>query len=78
LRPAQELQLHPQDARRLGVDNDQEVDVASNGDSVRAKVRLRDSLRPGAAYLIAGTAEQNANLLDKGRPGVVEIREVER
>jgi NADH-quinone oxidoreductase subunit G len=78
LKPAQELQLHPDDARRLGIGNDQEVDVASNGDSVRARVRLRDSLRPGAAYLIAGTAEQNANLLDKGRPGVVEIREVKR
>ena len=38
--------------------------MRSNGSSVRARVELRERMRPGAAFLIAGTAEQNANRLN--------------
>jgi NADH-quinone oxidoreductase subunit G len=69
----QELQLHPQDAQRLGLGQGQEVKVASNAHSVKAKVQLRQSARPGCAYLIWGTAEDNANLLANGEPLLVQV-----
>ena len=45
--------------------------MRSNGSSVRARVALRERMRPGAAFLIAGTGEQNANRLHGAE--VVEI-----
>ena len=38
-----------------------EVDVRSNGHSVRARVAVRERMRPGAGFLIEGLAEQSAN-----------------
>jgi NADH-quinone oxidoreductase subunit G len=72
----QELRVHPRDAERLGVADGAPVDVASNGHSLRATVRLRQAARPGCAYLTLGTAENNANLLVDGRPALVEVRSV--
>jgi NADH-quinone oxidoreductase subunit G len=63
LAPRQTLELAPADGEQLGVSDGDEVDVRSNGTSVRARVALRERMLPGAAFLIEGTAEQNANAL---------------
>jgi NADH-quinone oxidoreductase subunit G len=60
----QRVELAVADAERLGVSDGDEVDVRSNGSSVRARVALRERMRPGAAFLIAGTAAENANRLN--------------
>jgi anaerobic selenocysteine-containing dehydrogenase len=64
LAPHQRIEIAPADAERLGLANGDEVDVRSNGSSVRATVALRERMRPGAAFLIEGTATENANLLN--------------
>jgi len=74
LRARQELRLHPEDAKWLAVAAGQAVEVASNGHSVQATVRLQAGARPGCAYLVSGTAEENANLLTNGRPLFVEVK----
>jgi len=61
--PQQRVELAPSDAQRLGVGDGDEVDVRSNGTSVRATVALRERMRPGAAFLIEGIGDQNANRL---------------
>jgi NADH-quinone oxidoreductase subunit G len=70
----QELRLHPSDAERLGVAAGETVDVASNGDAVRAVVRQRAGAKPGTALLILGTRSENANVLANGAPAMVEVR----
>jgi len=37
--------------------------VSSNGHRVEARAAVRSRMRPGAGFLIEGTAENNANLL---------------
>ena len=61
LAPAQTVELAPSDGERLGVAEGDEVEVRSNGSSVRARVELRERMRPGAAFLIEATATENAN-----------------
>ena len=39
------------------------VEVRSNGARVGAEVAVRERIRPGAAFLIEGTADENANAL---------------
>jgi NADH-quinone oxidoreductase subunit G len=63
LAPSQTLELAPTDAERLGVEDGQTVEARSNGHSVQARVAIRQRIRPGAGFLIEGTAENNANLL---------------
>jgi NADH-quinone oxidoreductase subunit G len=70
--PGQTLELSLADSERLGLSQGDEVDVASNGHSVRARVAVRERMRPGAGFLIEGLAEQNANLLEGGAP--VEVK----
>ena len=41
--------------------------MRSNGTSVEARVALRERMRPGAAFLIEGTADDNANVLNGRR-----------
>ena len=66
LAPRQTLELAPVDADRLGVAQGDEVDVRSNGTSLRARVIIRERVRPGSGFLIEGTAEANANALRAG------------
>ena len=66
LAPKQTLELAPADADRLGVAQGEEVDVRSNGTSLRARVTIRERIRPGAGFLIEGTVEANANALEPG------------
>jgi NADH-quinone oxidoreductase subunit G len=74
LRARQQLVLHPDDAARLAVEDGEAVEVASNGAVLHATARLRSNTRPGCAYVVLGTAEENSNLLTNGRPPFVEIR----
>ena len=69
LAPEQTLELAPADADRLGLAQGDEVDVRSNGTSLRARVMIRERVRPGSAFLIEGTAEANANALQPGELG---------
>ncbi len=40
--------------------------MRSNGTGVRARVAIRERVKPGTGFLIEGTAEQNANALTPG------------
>jgi NADH-quinone oxidoreductase subunit G len=75
LAPAQTLEVAPADAERLGLDHGGEAEVRSNGYSVRARVAVRSRMRPGAGFLIKGTAEESANAL--GGADIVEVRPAE-
>ncbi len=55
--PGQALELSPADAGRLGVGSADEVDVRSNGTSVRARVSIRERVKPGAGFLIEGLGD---------------------
>jgi NADH-quinone oxidoreductase subunit G len=63
LTPTQTVELAVADAERLGLADGDNVEVRSNGTSIRARVALRERIRPGAAFLIEGTSEDNANAL---------------
>jgi NADH-quinone oxidoreductase subunit G len=73
--PSQTLELAPADAGRLGVSEGDEVDVRSNGTSVRARVKVHERMRDGAGFLIDGLAENGANVL--GGAEVVDVSKVE-
>ena len=63
LLPSQTLELSLTDSERLGMSQGDEVEVRSNGQSVKARVAVRERMRPGAGFLIEGLAEQSANVL---------------
>jgi NADH-quinone oxidoreductase subunit G len=75
LAPAQRVELAVADAQRLGLGNGDEVEVRSNGTALRARVAVRERMRPGAAFLIEGTAAHNANALAGAE--TVEVTRVE-
>jgi len=66
LEPRQQAELSAEDARRLGIEPGDEVEVAMNGTSVRAVARLRQAVEPGTVFLLEGAG------LDAG--AVVEVR----
>ena len=68
LMPEQKLELAGKDAEALEVGNGDEVTVSVNGHSVEATVAIKERMAPGAAFLIEGTDESNANLLANGVP----------
>ena len=63
LAPEQTIELAPHDAERLGIGGGDEVDVRSNGTSVRARVVIRERVRPGAGFLIEGLGDNCAGAL---------------
>ncbi len=63
LAPKQTVEIAPSDAENLGLTQGDEVDVKSNGTSVRALVAVRERVRPGSAFMIEATVEANANRL---------------
>jgi NADH-quinone oxidoreductase subunit G len=73
LEPKQRVEIAPEDAERIGVSDGDQVRVRSNGTSVAARVQIHERMRPGAVFLIEGTAQDNANLLLNGAPVAVEI-----
>ncbi len=63
LMPGQTLELSPADAERYDVSQGDQVDVRSNGHSLKATVAIRSRMRPGSGFLIEGLAEQGSNAL---------------
>jgi anaerobic selenocysteine-containing dehydrogenase len=63
LAPKQTIELAPHDAERLGVGGGDEVDVTSNGTSVRARVVIRERVRPGSGFLIEGLGDLAGTLV---------------
>jgi NADH-quinone oxidoreductase subunit G len=63
LTPKQTVELAVSDGERLGLKDGDDVEVRSNGTTVRGRVALRERMRPGAAFLIEGTPDENANAL---------------
>ncbi|MGI8845855.1 MAG: NADH-quinone oxidoreductase subunit NuoG [Thermoleophilaceae bacterium] len=77
LAPRQRAELAPADAKQIGVQSGDEVEVSVGDRSVRAIVALRQAVQPGAVFLLAGTLEDNATALLNGTPLVVGVRKVE-
>jgi predicted molibdopterin-dependent oxidoreductase YjgC len=73
LMPKQKLELAAKDAEGLDLSNGDQVTVSVNGHSVEATVAIRERMREGAAFLIEGTDEANANLLTNGAPPRIEV-----
>jgi NADH-quinone oxidoreductase subunit G len=65
LAPRQALEIAPADAERLGVGSGAEVDVRSNGTSVRARVSIHERIRPGSGFLIEGLGDAAGGLRGK-------------
>ncbi len=76
LAPQQRVELSPADAERLGLKSGDDVDVAQNGTSLRAKVAIKERVSEGVCFLAEGTAEGNANALLNGGPVSVQITKV--
>jgi NADH-quinone oxidoreductase subunit G len=78
LQPEQTVELSLSDAERLGLKSGEEVSVAQNGTSVRARVAIKERVSEGVCFLIEGTAEGNANGLLNGAPVTVMIEKAVR
>ncbi len=71
--PTQRLELAAKDAEALELAQGDPVTVSVNGDSVEAVVAIKGRMRPGGAFLIEGTSEQNGNVLASGEPRRIEV-----
>jgi NADH-quinone oxidoreductase subunit G len=76
LAPQQRVELSIADAERLGLATNDEVKVAQNGTSIRARVSVKERVPAGTCFLIEGTSEGNANALLNGSPVSVQIEKV--
>jgi formate dehydrogenase major subunit len=63
LAPSETLDLHPDDAARLGVDPGSPVEVASRRGTVTVPARLTDDVAPGQVFLAFHFPDVAANLL---------------
>jgi NADH-quinone oxidoreductase subunit G len=59
----QQIELAPEDARRLGIAHGDEVQITQNGTRVDAKAMVRTGVPVGSAFLAEGIAAQSANTL---------------
>ncbi|MGH2923931.1 MAG: molybdopterin dinucleotide binding domain-containing protein, partial [Solirubrobacterales bacterium] len=73
LAPTQRVELSPADAKDLELGNGEPVTVSVNGSSVEARVSIKGRTPAGAAFLIEGTREGNANVLANGVPQRVRV-----
>jgi NADH-quinone oxidoreductase subunit G len=73
LAPQQRVEMSVADAERLGLTSGDEVNVAQNGMSVRARVAIRERIGAGVCFLTEGTAENNVNALLSDGPVAVQI-----
>ena len=73
LMPKQQLEMAAKDAEALELKNGDEVTVSVNGHSVGATVAIRQRMKEGAAFLIEGTDEANANVLTNGATRTIEV-----
>ncbi len=58
---AQQVELAPEDAQRLGIANGEAVEVSQNGTAVRAIAHVRTGVEAGTAFLADGIAGDSAN-----------------
>jgi NADH-quinone oxidoreductase subunit G len=65
LAPRQQAELSAEDAKNLGVQPGDEVEISMNGTSVRAVARLRQAVQPGTVFVMEGELDHGA---------VVEVR----
>jgi NADH-quinone oxidoreductase subunit G len=73
LMPKQKLEIAAKDAEALELNHGDAVTVSVNGHSVDATVAIRQRMKEGAAFLIEGTDEANANRLTNGVPQRIEV-----
>jgi NADH-quinone oxidoreductase subunit G len=59
----QQVELSPEDARRLGISSGETVAVAQNGARLRATAHVRTGVPAGTAFLAEGVASDSANAL---------------
>jgi NADH-quinone oxidoreductase subunit G len=76
LAPQQRVELSIADADRLGLQSNDEVKVAQNGTSVRARVSVKERVPAGTCLLIEGIADGNANALLNGSSVNVQIEKI--
>jgi NADH-quinone oxidoreductase subunit G len=67
----QQLELSPEDALRLQIDNGEQVEFAQNGTRLRARAAIRSGVLPGTAFLADGIATDSANALTED---LIEVR----
>jgi NADH-quinone oxidoreductase subunit G len=65
------VELAPDDARRLGIADGDELVVGSNGTRVRGRAHVRTGVPVGTAFLADGIAAESANALTEP---IVEVR----
>ncbi len=63
--PAQQLELSPEDAKRLGIAEGDEVTVAQNGTRLHAQAAIRTGVPPGSAFLADGIASRLGQRADR-------------
>ncbi len=61
--PAQQVELSPEDARRLGIADGDRVEVRQNGARLAATAAIRSAMPAGTAFLATGIATDSANAL---------------
>ena len=61
--PVQQVELAPEDAQRLGIEDGDEVTVSQNGTRLGARATIRSSMPSGTAFLATGIAADSANAL---------------
>jgi NADH-quinone oxidoreductase subunit G len=59
----QQVELSPEDARRLSVTSGDEVTIAQNGTRLRARAQVRSGVPEGTAFLADGIESDSANAL---------------
>ena len=67
----QQVELSPDDARRLGIGDGDSIDVSQNGTRLRGTAHVRSGVPAGTAFLADGIAEDSANALTES---VVEVQ----
>jgi len=76
LTPHQRIEISPQDAQRLDLENGEAVRVSQNGNAVDAAVLIKERIAPGTVFLAEGVTGANANALLNGGPVQVTIEKV--
>ena len=69
--PRQQIELSPDDARRLGIAHGERVEVTQDGTRLRASAAIRTGVLNGTAFLAEGIAADSANALTEPN---VEVR----
>ena len=57
------VELSPQDAERLGIENGAAVRVAQNGTRLSGRAAIRTGVPAGTTFLASGIANDSANAL---------------